>query len=124
MSIDVPFHPVLAALTKDSPPGNPQPQTVVKLSGFVGPASQNGLIRIYSSLSDLSHYLELESDAVVHTTATPATEVADNACSLWVKAGAPVRWTREYYNAGALVTSIASSMAPAASTTGGSAVGT
>ena len=105
-------HPVLAALTANSVPGNPQPEPVVKLSGYVGPASRQGLVRLYTALEDLSHYLEFDEDAVVQRGDTPGNEMPDNACSLWVKANTPVRWIREYASAGILVASIKNSIMP------------
>jgi hypothetical protein len=106
------YHSVLAALTANSVPGNPQPEPVVKLSGYVGPASQQGLVRLYTALEDLSHYLEFDEDAVVHNEDTPGNEMSDNASSLWVKASTPVRWIREYASAGILVASVKNSIMP------------
>jgi hypothetical protein len=113
------YHPVLAVLTADSVPGSPQPEAVVKLSGYVGPASQQGLVRIYTALEDLSHYLEFDEEAVVHTEDTPGAEMSDNASSLWVKASTPVRWIREYASAGILVASIKNTMMPVSGAGGG-----
>jgi hypothetical protein len=119
MSADIPYHPVLEASLISSEPENPQHQAVHKLSGYVGPASQNGWIRIYNALDDLSHYLEFESSAIVHSTETPASEMPDNAQSFWVNANARVRWIREYPNVGSLVSSVRSIMYPGANVADG-----
>jgi hypothetical protein len=109
----IPHHPVLAALTANSRSGSPQPESITKLSGYVGPASQEGLVRLYTALDDLSHYLEFDGNAVVQTTETPDTEMSHNARTLWVKASTPVRWIREYPSAHTLVSSVARGMSQA-----------
>ena len=102
-----PVHPLIAKLTEGSAePGAPSPQAPFKLSGYIGPASQSGMVRLYSTLRDLSHYLEFPNEAVVHTAQTPESLLPDGATSLWIKADTPVRWIREYPNTSALTTSI------------------
>jgi len=117
----IPHHPVLATLTAENLPGKPQPEAVVKLSGYVGPASGPGLVRLYTALDDLSYYLEFEEDAVVHTMNTPGLEMPDEACSLWIKASSPVRGIREYPRAGLLIADLKNSMVPAGSPGDGAA---
>jgi hypothetical protein len=114
------YHPVLASVTASNRPGSPEPEPVLKLSGYVGPASAQGLVRLYTALDDVSHYLEFDGAGVVHTADTPDSEMPDNACSLWVKAGTQVRWSREFPNVVALFAYIKSIMTPP-SGTGGSA---
>jgi hypothetical protein len=103
----IPYHPVLAAVE----PGSGKSAGLVKLSGYVGPASASHLTRLYASLEDLSLYLEFETEAVVQTTDTPGSELPYKAQTLWVTARTGIRWIREYPSASQLVASIASSLA-------------
>jgi hypothetical protein len=106
-----PVHPLIAKLTE----GNTEPKALpseapVKLSGYIGPASQSGMVRLYSTLRSLSHYIEFPENAVVHTRQTPETVLPDGATSLWLRKDTPVRWTREYPTASALAASITNSI--------------
>jgi hypothetical protein len=104
----LPYHPLLASLAKDTTLGNPGPESAIKFSGYVGPASQDGLVRLYVTLNDLSHYIEFERNAVVQTSDTPESILPDKAVTIWVKGSTRVRGIREYASATALYASIAS----------------
>jgi hypothetical protein len=103
----MPVHPLIAKLTEGGVgPGASSPQAPAKLSGYIGPASQPGMVRLYSSLRDLSHYLEFPQGAVVHTAEAPESLLPDGAVSVWIKPDTPFRWTREYPHASALTTAL------------------
>jgi hypothetical protein len=104
----------------NSRPGDPQPEPVCKLSGYVGPASQPGLVRLYTALDDLSHYLEFDSSAVVQTMDTPDHEMSDGARSLFVRASTHIRWIREFPTAQHLFSHVKST---SQGSTGSSAAG-
>ena len=112
----IPVHPLIAKLTESAAEPGASPEAPVKLSGYVGPASQSGMVRLYPTLSGLSHYFEFPEDAVVHTAEAPETVLPNGATSVWVRASAPVRWTREYPNASGMETSIADSIQRQAAT--------
>jgi hypothetical protein len=88
-------HPLLANLTGS---GAPAGSTVV-LHGYVGPASRAGQVRLYSSLEDLSHYIEFDESCVLHTSPASESVAPNNGVSVWVKSSTPIRWTRDYKNA-------------------------
>jgi hypothetical protein len=103
----IPVHPMIANLTQ----GGKQPaEATIRFAGYVGPPSQVGMVRLYSTLSDLSHYIEFDQSAVVQTAQAPDSLIPDNGLCVWVKASTPVRWVREYQNAGDLATAIANSL--------------
>jgi hypothetical protein len=85
----VSVHPLLAKLNQG---GSSSP---LQLAGYVGPSS-SGQVRLYSSLSDLTHYLEFDANAVLGTTEAPDSGVPDGGVLIWVDAGTPVRWIREF----------------------------
>lgn len=87
----VPVHPHLAK-------SGQTPESIVKLSGYVGPASREGQIRLYSSLEDLSHYIEFDEGAVVDTEPAPEAIAPNKGVTLWVKESASIRWICEYKN--------------------------
>ncbi|MDH6246089.1 hypothetical protein M2432_003745 [Mycobacterium sp. OTB74] len=101
----VPVHPVLAKLAEGGTPPASPPQAPVKLSGYVGPASQPGLVRLYSAIGG-SHYAEFPEDAVIHTASTPETVMPDGATTLWIRNDTPVRFIKEFSTASALVTAV------------------
>jgi hypothetical protein len=102
-SPQIPVHPVLAGAT---PPGQ-QPESVVDLVGYVGPSSRQGQIRLYHSLHDLSHYIEFDESSVAQTQPASEKVAPGHGLTVWLKASAPVRWTREYKSAKSLVAKIA-----------------
>jgi hypothetical protein len=103
----IPVHPLIAKLTEgDAEPQVLQVKAPVKLSGYIGPASQSGMVRLYSTLSGLSHYVEFPKAAVVHTASTPETVLPDGAMTVWIRKDTPVRLTREYTTASAFTTSV------------------
>jgi hypothetical protein len=91
-TLQIPIHPALANLSQ----GNQQPESTVRLGGYVGSASQSGVVRLYSALDDLTHYLEFDQSSVVQTAPAAETELPGQGLWIWVKASAPMRWTREY----------------------------
>lgn len=99
----LPVHPLLANLA----PSLRSPEPTVKLTGYVGPASRVGQVRLYHSLEDLSHYIEFDETAVVHTVPVSESGETNKGVSVWIKASTPVRWIREYRNAKSLVLKIA-----------------
>lgn len=96
-------HPVLAGLTQSGQSGD----APVQFAGYVGPASRQGQVRLYHSLYDLSHYIEFDEASVVQTGPSPENITPNQGVAVWVKAGAPVRWTREYKSAKSLAARIA-----------------
>lgn len=86
-------HPVLSNL-QGQPPDSP-----VELSGYVGPASGDGKIRLYHSLQDLTHYIEFDANSVVHTAPASSDIAPNNGLTLWVKSDTPIRWSCEYKTA-------------------------
>jgi hypothetical protein len=111
---EIPLHPLIASSAQ---PGQP-PQPSVKFSGYVGTPSGPGKVRLYSTLDDLSHYLEFDEAAVVQTAPTPELLLPDNALSIWVDAGTPIRWVREYSKASDFANMIANTMVQAGSAGG------
>ena len=99
----IPVHPVLANLTQSGQ----QPEPTVKFSGYAGPPSRAGQVRLYHSLENLSHYIEFDESCVVQRQPASEAVTPDKGLSVWVKASALVRWTREYKNAQSLVAKIA-----------------
>jgi hypothetical protein len=100
-------HPLIASLTQTGQ----QPEPAVKFAGYVGPSSQPGKVRLYSTLDDLSHYLEFDESAVMQTAPAPQDLLPDNAVSVWVKGSTSVRWIREYPTASGFASTIANSLA-------------
>jgi hypothetical protein len=115
----IPQHPLIASLTQG---GQQSPASTIKLAGYVGPPSQAGKVRLYSTLSDLSHYIEFDESAVVQTAEAPESLIPDKGLCIWVKASAPVRWVQEYQAAADLAATIASNLGQA-SGSGGSGSG-
>lgn len=99
----IPVHPVLAEVSPDRPAAT---EASVKLDGYVGPASRDGVVRLYSSLTNLSHYVEFAEDDVVQTRDTPANVLPDEGTTIWIRARAPVQWIREYPTASAFAAGV------------------
>lgn len=93
-------HPLLANVAQ----GGVQPESTIKFAGYVGSPSQPGKVRLYSTLTDLSQYVEFDENAVVRTAAAP--EIPDDGVSVWVKASTPVRLVHEYQTASSFVSTI------------------
>jgi len=91
----LPVHPLIENLVE---PGQPA-QPAVKLSGYVGPAGQAGKVRLYSSLEDLSHYVEFDHSGIAQTAPAPESQTPGKGVDVWVKADTAVRWVHEYANA-------------------------
>lgn len=100
----IPLHPLLAHLTHEGTVG--APETPVKFSGYVGRASQEGLVRLYSTLDDLSYYLEFDHGAIVQTADAPESILPNQAVTIWVKPRTHMRWIHEYSTATAVLESI------------------
>jgi hypothetical protein len=98
----LPVHPLIDRLAPAGQPAVP----AVKLSGYVGPPSQAGKARLYSTLTDLSHYVEFDQDAVVQTAEAAETELPNQGSDVWVKASAPLRWVHEYSSASSFVADV------------------
>jgi hypothetical protein len=102
-------HPLLAAIVQK----NNQGVATTKFAGYVGQA-QPGSVRFYSSLDDLSHYMEFDEGAVVHSEAAPETVLPNGAVSVWIKADTPVRWIREYSSASEFANMLLNSLSQSA----------
>jgi hypothetical protein len=100
----LPVHPLIAGLVPEE--GQPAEATI-KLSGYAGPPGQAGKVRLYSSLNDLTHYLEFDQNALVHTAAASESELPNQGHHVWVRASAPVRWVHEYPTASSFAGDIA-----------------
>jgi hypothetical protein len=98
-----PVHPLLENLKPLGPP----PDSPVELSGYIGPASGPGKVRLYHSLQDLSHYIEFDESSVMFTAPAPKNIAPNNGLTVWVQASTPIRWTREYKSATRLANKIA-----------------
>jgi hypothetical protein len=100
----LPVHPLIAA-SAPSKAGEPTEQPV-KLMGYVGESSRANTVRLYSTLKDLSFYIEFPESAVVHTAEVPENQLPDRAISVWLKRDTPVHWIREYQSVPELTNSI------------------
>ena len=78
-------HPILAKLGAD--PGKEAERTV-RLMGYVGRSGKEGSIRLYPALDDLSQYIEIREEDIVHSEDVPDTVMEHGASSLWVKGSA------------------------------------
>jgi hypothetical protein len=78
-------HPLVSRLVPD--PGTPAEATV-KLAGYVGKAMREGHLRLYPSLDDLSSYLEIRREDVVHAEEVPESVMEHGGTYLWVKESA------------------------------------
>ena len=87
----LPVHPLIANQAQ----GGQQPEPTVKFAGYVGQASQQGLVRLYSSLDDLSQYAEFDAGSVVQTADAPESLLPNNGMLVFVTASNPVRWITE-----------------------------
>jgi hypothetical protein len=91
-------HPVIAGLKHD----HERPQSVVRFAGYVGQSGREGVVRLYSSLDDLSHYLEFDEKAVLESAPAAESLLPNNGVCIFLGADTPVRWIREYPSARAL----------------------
>jgi hypothetical protein len=107
----IPSHPMLVSLTQ----GGQSPEATTKFAGYVGPPSQKGMVRLYSTLTDLTHYIEFDESAVVQTAEAPESLLPDKALCVWVRASTPVRWVQEYKNASDLEAAIISQLSQSSS---------
>src|SRR5262245_48788003 len=80
-------HPLVAKLRPD--PGEATEPTV-KLTGYVGRSPRSGSVRLYTSLEDLSQYLEIAEDDVVHSEEAPETVLEHGGTYVWVKQSAEI----------------------------------
>jgi hypothetical protein len=98
----LPVHPLIATVVQAG-----QSERPLKLTGYLGPPDQAGKVRLYSTLDDLSHYVELDENAVVQTVEASETELTNKGQHVWVKESAPVRWVHEYPTASSFTADIA-----------------
>ena len=101
----LPVHPLIATLVQAG-----QPERPIKLTGYLGPPDQAGKIRLYSTLDDLSHYLELDENAVVQTAEASEIELTNKGHYVWVRESAHIRWVHEYPTASSFVADIAENL--------------
>jgi len=99
----IPIHPLLANAAQGSQPI----ATPIQFAGYVGKPSKPGLVRLYSTLSDLSHYLEFDEKAVVESAEAAETLLPNKGVLIWVEASTPIRWVREYLSARNFAASVA-----------------
>jgi hypothetical protein len=99
----LPVHPLIAGLEE----GREQFESMIKFAGYIGQSGKPGQVRLYSSLDNLSHYLEFDEEAVVQTAPASESVLPNNAVVIFLKANTPVRWIREYSTAKALRRAIA-----------------
>jgi hypothetical protein len=102
----IPIHPLLA----DGGQSGKLPPASIQFAGYVGKASQPGMVRLYSTLTDLSHYLEFDEKAVVQSADAAESVLPNKGVLIWVDAGSPIRWVREYQSAKSLAASIAKNL--------------
>jgi hypothetical protein len=104
-----PVHPLVKKL--DAGGGA---EAAVKLLGYFGGDAGEGVVKIYSSLDDLSVYFEVQTADILHVEAADPTELAHGGSAIWLKAGAQVQrcvTRRTSTQAGFLAGSIAARMA-------------
>jgi hypothetical protein len=77
-------HPLVEKLTTGAGESG-----ATKLLGYFGSTSE-GVVKVYPSLDDLSVYLEIREDDIVHVEDAPAEELAHGGSAIWVKANARV----------------------------------
>jgi hypothetical protein len=102
----LPVHPLIASLKHSDEPA----KAPVKFTGYIGVPGKVGMLRLYSSLDDLSHYVEFDEGAVLQTAAAPENVLPDNAVHVWVDPTTPVRYVREYSSARRLLRAIQGNM--------------
>lgn len=85
------IHPILANLDPSD--------SVIELSGYIGPASSAGRVRLYHSLHDLSHYIEFDKGQVLSSSPASKSIAPNDGVTLWVKSSAPINWVREFKTA-------------------------
>jgi hypothetical protein len=56
--------------------------------GYVGRSGKEGHVRVYPTLDDLSQYIEIREEDIVHSEDVPDTVMEHGASSLWVKGSA------------------------------------
>jgi hypothetical protein len=89
---DLDTHPTLQSLLQ---PSN-EPQDVAMFVGYCGPSPQlQSHLRLYTSLEDLSSYVEIAHSDIVHRERAPASSSSNVHDSVWVKANACIRIVRE-----------------------------
>jgi len=94
-------HPLLSNLSGYAP------DSPVELSGYLGPSSGDGKVRLHHSLQDLSHYIEFDESSVMRSGPAPNHVAPNDGVTVWISPNAPVRWSREYKNVKHLVNKIA-----------------
>jgi hypothetical protein len=80
-------HPLVAKLRPD--PNKPYEPTV-KLAGYVGRSTEDGKVRLYPTLDDLSTYLDIRREDIVHAEAAPESVLEHGGTYVWVKQSAEV----------------------------------
>lgn len=75
--IDIPEHPLLKKLGGSN--------DVTTLRGYIGAGRDEGYIRIYAALDDLSESVEVKKDDVLHFEPTPETLQPFGSTTVWLK---------------------------------------
>src|SRR6266581_4031392 len=75
-------HPLVEELTKRG-------DSAVKLLGYFG-STNDGVVKVYPSLNDLSVYYEISESDILHVEDVPAEELPHGGSAIWVKANARI----------------------------------
>ncbi len=75
--IDIPYHPLLNKLGRST--------DVTTLRGYIGAGQDEGSIRIYASLDDLSESVEVKKDDVIHHEPTPESIQPFGGTTVWIR---------------------------------------
>jgi|SRR5215216_3152751 len=74
---DIPQHPLLQKLQGST--------AVTTLRGYIGAGKDEGSVRIYATLDDLSESVEVKKDDVLHYEATPESIQPFGSTTIWIK---------------------------------------
>lgn len=87
---NVDINPTIAKLSSNPKDPHAPPENVRRFAGYFGPSAMDGSVRLYLSLGDLSTYLEIQKDQIVHSEKVPESVMDGEACYVWVKQDAMV----------------------------------
>jgi hypothetical protein len=79
-------HPILAKLTAGGA------DNAMSLSGYIGTSLQDGHVKLYPTLDDLSESVEIARADILHAADDP--KAAQGGTTVWVKKDAPVTYHR------------------------------
>ena len=64
------------------------------LLGYVGPSTNEGHVRLYSSLEDLSNSVEIRREDILHSSPTPDSVLPYGGTIIWLRKDAQVTYQR------------------------------